>query len=264
MINKIVQPASVFSLPMGNYFSVQSEYYARNRPTYPEELFVFLSGLCSSHELAWDCATGNGQAAISLSKYFKKVVATDLSAEQISRAFHRENIFYKVEPSEHSSLENESADLVTVATAIHWFNLPAFYKEVHRVLKPHGVFAAWGYAGCTVNYAIDKMLDEFAFDILKDYWRPETKLNWRDKYETLNFPYPLTAAPSFAATAQYNLNDILNYLNSWSSVQKYKDDNKTNPINSILPRLEKLWGAPEEVKPVSWDLFLKCGRKEGV
>ena len=121
---------------MGNYFAVQSEHYSRNRPTYPDELFDFLSGLCTSHELAWDSATGNGQAAVSLSGYFKKVIATDFSNEQLSRAFQKENIFYRNESAEHSSLENNSADLVTVATAIHWFNIPEFYKEVHRVLKP--------------------------------------------------------------------------------------------------------------------------------
>jgi ubiquinone/menaquinone biosynthesis C-methylase UbiE len=246
---------------MGNYFAVQSEHYARNRPTYPEELFSFLSGLCNSHELAWDCATGNGQAAVSLSKYYKKVLATDLSAEQISRAFYRENIFYKVESSEHSSLNNETADLVTVATAVHWFNLPEFYKEVHRVLKPGGVFSVWGYAGCKLNPAIDKVLDEFVFDILIKYWCPETKLNWQDKYETLNFPYQLIETPSFAATARFNLNDLVHYLNSWSSVQKFKDENQSNPVNLIFPLLEKLWGDPEDVKQVTWDLFLKCGRK---
>lgn len=34
-------------------------------------------------------------------------------------------------------------DLVTAASALHWFDLPAFYREVRRVLKPHGCLAAW-------------------------------------------------------------------------------------------------------------------------
>ena len=246
---------------MGSYFSIQSERYARNRPTYPDELFSFLSGLCASHELVWDCATGNGQAARSLSKNFTHVIATDSSSEQIVRAVQRENIVYKIEEAEHSSLKNNSADLVTVATAIHWFNIPEFYKEVHRILKPGGIFAVWGYAGCNVNPELDLVLDDFAFNTLKNYWRPETKLNWQDKYETINFPYPLTAAPQFKAAARYNFNGLLNYLNSWSATQKYKDDNNANPVDVIIPRLEKLWHDKEEIKNVSWNLFLKCGKK---
>jgi SAM-dependent methyltransferase len=251
---------------MGSYFDVQSADYARNRPTYPEELFSFLFGLCNSHELAWDCATGNGQAAISLSKYFKKVIATDASNEQISRAFPRENILYSVEPAEHSLHENESVDLVTVATAIHWFNIPEFYKEAHRVLKTGGVFAVWGYAGCNINPELDLILDDFAFNILKNFWPPETKLNWQDKYETINFPYKLIDAPKFKARAQYNFNDLVHYLNSWSATQKYKDEHQSNPVDIVLPELKKYWGYNSEgsgkVKNISWNLFFKCGRKE--
>jgi len=244
-----------------SYFSQQSEHYARNRPTYPAGLFSFLSTQCEHHLTAWDCATGNGQAAISLSGYFETVIATDTSKEQISRSFKRENIFYRVEQAEHSSLENNSADIISVATAIHWFNIPEFYKEVHRVLKPNGIFAVWGYAGCNINEALDAILDEFAFSILKNYWRPETKLNWQDKYETINFPYALISSPQFRATAQYTLADLVHYLNSWSSTQKYKDDNNTNPVDIIFPRLEKLWSDKKEIKKISWDLFFKCGRK---
>jgi SAM-dependent methyltransferase len=246
---------------MGTYFSVQSAHYARNRPKYPDELFSFLSGLCNAHDIAWDCATGNGQAAISLSKHFKKVFATDASTEQISRAFERENIFYSVESAEHSSRENNSVDLITVATALHWFNIPEFYKEVQRVLKPGGVLAVWGYAGCKINPDIDVILDEFAFSTLRNYWRQETKLNWQDKYETINFPYKLIDAPKFRATAHYNFDDLVHYLNSWSATQKYKEDNSANPIDMIIPSLEKLWGDKNEIKKVSWDLFFKCGRK---
>ncbi|MBK5286587.1 MAG: class I SAM-dependent methyltransferase [Bacteroidia bacterium] len=244
-----------------SYFSQQSSHYARNRPTYPDELFSFLSGLCKSHEVVWDCATGNGQAARSLSKYFKKVFATDSSPEQISRAFQKENIFYSVAPAEHSALENNSVDLVTVATAVHWFNIPEFYEEAERVLKTNGVLAVWGYAGCKINPEIDTILDDFAFNIILNYWRPETKLNWQDKYETINFPYKLIDSPKFTAIAQYNFDDLIHYLNSWSSVQSYKEKNNSNPVDLIYPQLEKVWREKNSVRKVEWDLFLKCGRK---
>ena len=126
---------------MKGFFSKQSSEYAKVRPQYPDELFQFITRLCEERKLVWDCATGNGQAATSLANYFEKVFATDFSEQQISNAFKKENIIYKVESAENSSLENNSVDLITVATATHWFDLEKFYAEVNRVLKPGGVLA---------------------------------------------------------------------------------------------------------------------------
>lgn len=53
------------------------------------------------------------------------------------------NVTYQHGDAHSIPLPNNSADLVTAASALHWFDLPAFYKEVRRVLKPHGCLAAW-------------------------------------------------------------------------------------------------------------------------
>ncbi|HEY7696637.1 MAG TPA: class I SAM-dependent methyltransferase [Nitrososphaeraceae archaeon] len=116
-------------------FSFQSKEYSSSRPTYPEALFEFLNKVTPQRNLAWDCATGNGQAAIGLSKYFKKVIATDASKNQIQFAFWRENIEYKVFQAENAQLDNDSADIVTVAQALHWFDFDKFYSNVKRVGK---------------------------------------------------------------------------------------------------------------------------------
>ena len=105
-----------------DHFSGQSEQYAQYRPRYPNEIYAYLASIAPGSSLAWDCGTGNGQAAIGLAKHFDRVHATDASAEQISRAYPDERVDYRVEPAEHVSLDNSSADLVTVAVAIHWFN----------------------------------------------------------------------------------------------------------------------------------------------
>src|SRR4051794_17017875 len=98
-------------------FSRQSSIYLKYRPTYPDELFDYLSSLCNEHTLAWDCGTGNGQAATSLTKYFDHVFASDPSQAQINNAIRHPKIKYAVEVAESSSLLNKSADLLTVANA---------------------------------------------------------------------------------------------------------------------------------------------------
>ena len=69
-----------------NPFATEAAQYAHLRPTYPEDLFAFLSKTVASHAVAWDCATGNGQAATHLARYFGRVLATDESAEMIAQA----------------------------------------------------------------------------------------------------------------------------------------------------------------------------------
>ncbi len=246
---------------MNGHFSKQSTYYAKSRPKYPSALFDFISSLCQQHHLAWDCATGNGQAALSLTNYFDTIFATDFSPQQISNATLHPKIIYQVQNVEECSLENHSVDLITVATAAHWFNHSSFYAQVNRVLKANGVLAIWSYGGTKISPAIDDIINPFAFELLEPYWPPETKLNWLYKYETLPFPYPLITAPPFTATASMNLDLFCNYLFSWSAVQQYINRHKKNPVELIYDNLKKQWGNPKEEKEIIWDLFMKCGRK---
>src|ERR1035437_6145012 len=116
-----------------DHFSDHADRYEAFRPTYPDTLFTYLASLVSSHDLAWDCATGNGQAAVALTPHFDAVVATDGSPQQIDRAHHHPKVTYLVAPAERTSLRDASVDLVTVASALHWLDLPRFYVEVRRV-----------------------------------------------------------------------------------------------------------------------------------
>ncbi|MDQ3854643.1 MAG: class I SAM-dependent methyltransferase [Thermoproteota archaeon] len=75
------------------------------------------------------------QGAVFLSEYFEQVIASDASKEQIENAQPRNNIRYEVFPAERTTLADDSVDLITIAQALHWFDLYDFYKEVKRVLR---------------------------------------------------------------------------------------------------------------------------------
>jgi ubiquinone/menaquinone biosynthesis C-methylase UbiE len=153
-----------------NPFATEAAQYARLRPTYPESLFTFFSTTVASREVAWDCATGNGQAATHLAKYFGRVIATDESAEMIAQAPRDPKIEYRVSEAEDSDIEAHSVDLVTVASAIHWFDLNKFYTEVRRVVKPGGVIAAWTYFTPVFDSDIDALIQRLVHEVLADYW----------------------------------------------------------------------------------------------
>ena len=102
-----------------DHFSGHAASYATFRPTYPDELFRILAESCVQHRLAWDCATGNGQAAAAVAEHFARVIATDASAEQIEAAPARRGVEFRVGRAEESGIEDRSVERSTVAQARH-------------------------------------------------------------------------------------------------------------------------------------------------
>src|SRR5262245_53056061 len=109
-----------------DHFTAVAAQYAQSRPTYPDELFAWLAGRCAARQLAWDVGAGNGQASVALAQHFDKVLATDLSEAQVRQAAAHPRIEYRVAPAEQSGLPDASADLVTIAQALHWFDFEPF------------------------------------------------------------------------------------------------------------------------------------------
>ena len=249
-------------LSFKDHFSTHASAYARYRPGYPEALFVYLAGLCPARDLAWDCGTGNGQAAHGLVPHFARVVATDASADQIANAVPHERITYHVAPAAQSPLETHTADLVTVAQAIHWFDHDRFYAEVRRVLKPGGVVAAWTYALLQITPAIDRAVMRLYEYIVDPYWPPERRLV-EAAYRTIPFPFEELQPPAFAIALTWSLGDLLGYLGTWSAVGRFINAHGTNPVDRIAEELTRAWGDPAERKSTHWQLHLRVGRMVG-
>lgn len=246
-----------------DHFSKQSEQYALYRPKYPSEVYAYLASIAPGHSLAWDCGTGNGQAAIGLAEYFDKVHATDASAEQVSRAYLHNKVDYRVEPAEHVSLNASSVDLVSVAVAIHWFNFDEFYREVKRVLKPGGILAAWTYNLTEISPEIDQLIYEYYSEILNGYW-PERIHYLTEEYQTIPFPFEEINPPAFVMEINWNLIQLAGFLNSWSATQRYKAQNGNHPLELIWNKLVSTWGDENGSRLIRWPLHFRIGRYDPV
>lgn len=242
-----------------DHFSKQSQQYAQYRPKYPPEIYAYLASLAPERSLAWDCGTGNGQAALGLADHFEKVHATDASAEQIKLAYPHERVSYHVEPAEHVSLRDSSVDLVTVAVAIHWFNFDEFYREVKRVLKPNGVLAAWTYNSVEISPEIDPLIWHYYGDVVGEYW-PERIRYLEERYETLPFPFEAITPPTFAMEIHWSLIQLAGFLDSWSATQRYKAQKGQHPLEQIWPQLLTAWGDENEARLIRWPLHFRVGR----
>jgi len=146
---------------MKDNYSNYSDNYAKFRPTYPQTIFDFLYTLLNEKNKAWDCGTGSGQIAQELSKDFKTIEATDISAAQIENAYHANNIHYSIQPAEKTTFDANSFDLITVAQAAHLFDINTFNEEVKRVGKPNSIIALIGYEFTNITPEIDSIILRF-------------------------------------------------------------------------------------------------------
>jgi SAM-dependent methyltransferase len=250
-----------------DHFSGHATGYREARPLYPEALFDWLANEAPSRALVWDAGCGNGQASVALASRFGRVFATDPSASQIANVQAAPNIEYRVEPGEQCSLPDASVDLATVAQALHWFDFARYFAEAARVVKPRGLVAAWSYSDCRVTPAIDVLKDRVFVDLTGPYWPPE-RAYVDAGYRTIPFPFgdggafDEVAAPAFEMRADWDAQQFLAYLRSWSATQRYIKANGSDPVATIERELLDAWGDPAALRAVRWDFALRCGRRK--
>jgi len=242
-----------------DHFSKQSADYAKYRPHYPEQLFEYLASISPAQKVAWDCGTGNGQAALGLAPDFDLVIATDPSEKQIRHATPHEKIKYVVAPAEATDILPQTVDLITVAQALHWFDFERFNAEVRCVAQPRAIIAVWMYNLLHTEPAVTKIINEYYFDIVGPYWPSERK-HIESEYRTIPFPFVEIKPPTFSLEAAWNLGELLGYLNTWSATQRYIAQNGSQPLDKITDKLAAAWGDPKIKKHIAWPLLLRVGK----
>jgi ubiquinone/menaquinone biosynthesis C-methylase UbiE len=241
-----------------DHFSKQAAEYAAYRPRYPEALYIWLAEQTRTRDVVWDCATGNGQAAHGLVPYFRHIWATDASASQLVRATPHPSIEYRQATAETSGLPNHAVDLITVAQAVHWFDLDAFYTEVQRVLRTGGLLALWTYGLFRTDPPISKIIIAFYHDVVGPYWPVERQLV-EEQYRTLEYPFEEIEAPAFQMTNHWSRSQLLGYLHTWSATQRFKQDQGTDPVAQVADDLAQVWGPEGRTHFIEWPIYLRVG-----
>lgn len=240
-------------------FSKQSSGYASFRPGYPEELFAYIFQYVKEKGLAWDCATGNGQAAVFLSRHFKQVIATDISSKQLEHAIEANNIRYSAFPESNTDIEPSSVDLITIAQAYHWLNFDAFRKEAERVAKPGAIVAVWGYG---LLSAADRMIREkirhFYKNITGPYWDKERRYI-DEAYRTIPFPFKELPSASFSIHREWAIGQLEGFLNTWSAIQHFIKAEGYNPVDRFIGDLSKVWNGRDTIA-FEFPVFLRLGK----
>jgi SAM-dependent methyltransferase len=206
----------------------------------------------------WDCATGNGQAALGLAEHFTRVVATDGSAAQIAAAVPHERVSYRVALAHASGLPSSSADLVTVAQALHWLERDAFFREARRVLAPRGVIAVWCYSLLEIDECIDRLVRRFYEETVGRYWSPERRLV-DDGYRTIDFPFAEFDLQPMAIEQELTLDQLGGYLRTWSATQRFASERGEDPVAPLMAEMAAAWGPSAAARRTRWPLSVRAG-----
>ena len=89
------------------------------------------------------------------------------------------------------------------------------------------------------------------YAMLSGYW-PERFHYVDERYRTLPFPFAEVAPPAFEMEAEWDLDQLLGFIDTWTATRKYEEAHSVHPAESIWAELSDAWGAPERRRRVGW------------
>ncbi|XP_028249372.1 putative methyltransferase DDB_G0268948 [Parambassis ranga] len=184
------------------------------------------------HVLAVDLGCGTGQNSRLLAPHFKQVVGMDISECQLEEARAlpgHPNITYSKGTAEELPFPDGSVDLLTAASAAHWFDRLRFLAEANRVLKPRGCIALLGFTDANTRFyyhgcgeRLNHIYDEVKQTLLPYTSGPvavsEGKLE--ELYSAIPFP-DKERIESFKAKSSISVRNLVGFIETWSMFQVY-------------------------------------------
>ncbi len=163
----------------------------------------------------------------------------------------------RVAPAEASGLKTSSVDLITVAQALHWFDIERFFTEAERVLRPEGILSFWCYEHCRVDAVSDVAIQKIYTEV-ESCWPPERRIV-EQHYAGVSLPFTAVPTDIFTMTASWTAQQMLGYMRTWSASQRYLQEQGIDPTRLYSDELEAAWGTGARI--VQWPITLKVRRK---
>ena len=246
-------------MTLANTFTQGSDAYAAARPLYPQGLFDWIAVTCRNRETAWDCATGNGQAAVALASIFTSVDATDISTAQVAEAFSAKNVRYSAQPAERTAFADRSFDLISVAQALHWFDYGQFWPEVRRVARPGAFFCAWGYAWFRADPEVEENILGPVAKLVEEYWAPQNRILWNGYADADTLcPFERLDTPELRIVVEWSVDRIVAYVRTWSAYKRAAADGLEAELEAALAEARRRLD-PEMIHQLWVPLAIRAG-----
>ena len=275
--------------------------YKKYRPEYPTLLAALLreyaavaqwdrSGLPASSasdsvfDSAVDIAAGSGQFTRLISPLVResRLVALDVSPTQVEQGrVELPGVTWMVGTAEATGLQAGAFALVTVAEALHWMDIPAFYAEAARLLAPGGTLCVAGYAGSVIadHAAANSAFYKTWETLLGPYWDPKKQII-ENQYVGYEPPPSLferierhdsrSMPESMWMEKRWTVDDAVGFCESWSGYNTYcvrhgvVKGSAEDPAVILRADLEtalSLPGAPSSSFIMRWPLVMLLATK---
>ena len=244
---------------MTNWFTSGGAGYAAHRPTYPPDLARRLAELAPARRLAVDVGCGSGQFTALLAEHVDRVIGLDPSADQLAHAAAGAGVEYRRAAAEQTGLDDACADLITVAQAAHWLDLPPFYDEVRRIAADGAVLALITYGAADLPPDLQPRFTRLYRDELGPYWPPERR-HIDAGYADLEFGFPRIDVTAPPIEREWTLDDFTAYLATWSAARRAAAAGDGHLIDRFAVDVRDSWGPGR--RRVRWPLTVVAGRVE--
>jgi SAM-dependent methyltransferase len=222
-------------------FSGRVESYRRYRPGYPTAIVDLLRRECglSADAVIADVAAGTGLLSeIFLAEGFS-VMAIEPNAEMRAACAEMEKQYPKLRcvqgTAEATGLADDSVDLITVAQAMHWFDLERTREEFARILRPGGwcavIYNNRRLGGDAFHEVYEQLLQEFGVD----YIAVKGQHMGRKRLAAFFAPSPMQCA-GFPNAQALTLEALRGRVMSSSYIPK-EDDPRFGAMQTALERL---------------------------
>lgn len=239
-----------------NPFATGGERYAQARPVYPPELARSLAALTPEHDLALDVGCGSGQLTALLGPLFRQVLGVDPSGAQLAHATPHPDVTYMQGPAETFALADNTADLIVVAQAAHWFDLDPFYAEVRRVAKTHAIIALVSYGVPHVAAPVDAIFQRGYWQDTHAYWAPQRE-HVETGYADLYFPFSALQFPQHDCRKSMSVDQFIDYITTWSAYKNAGKSGGGDSFNRFFSQLRDAW-PPEQDLEVVWPVSVRA------
>jgi ubiquinone/menaquinone biosynthesis C-methylase UbiE len=248
-------------------FDKVASLYSRVRPTYPKKVYQEMVSLNQGNlfSFAVDIGCGSGQSTeglLSISAHVIGIEPGDNLREKAS--LHYPHISFYKGSGEQTHLDDQVADLVTIATAFYWMDRDKALAEVNRILKPKGIFTAYRYLFPVVeNEAANKIVQTH----LSSYWdqyREDRLVRVDDSDQLMKESGYFSVIKTLKVNnvIPMSVGDFVGFLGSTSYVSRYLETLEPD-AQVYLDALE------EEFQPhatlgrlnVNFDIHMVCAKK---
>ena len=77
-------------------------------------------------------------------------------------------------------------------------------------------------------------------------------------YDTVGWPWKRLDTPSFRIEVEWDVEQVLGYLRTWSASQRYLREHGEDPIELVEKELRRAWGSA--LRTVRWPLTVRVTR----